>query len=67
MKPTVLGCIKRHVARRLREVFVLVYSALVRGGVIHPALGPQHKDVDPVGPLLEKGQKDAQMAGTSLL
>ena len=54
----VLGCIKKGVASREREVIVPLYLALVRplSGVLHPGLGPQYrKDVE----LLEQVQRRA--------
>jgi len=55
----VLGCIKRSVASRSREVILPLYSALVRPhqGSCVQHLSPQHrKDMD----LLEQGQRRPQ-------
>ncbi|KAK4813001.1 hypothetical protein QYF61_004177 [Mycteria americana] len=54
----ILGCIKRSVASRSREVILLLYSALTRSRLEYclQLQGPQHKtDVD----LLERVQKRA--------
>ncbi|GAB0203760.1 hypothetical protein GRJ2_002841600 [Grus japonensis] len=54
----VLGCIKRGVTSRSREVILPLYSALVRPppGVLHPALGAQYRrDME----LLERVQRRA--------
>ena len=54
----ILGCIKRSVTSRLREVILPLCSCETPPGVLHPVLG--HGDVE-MGP--EEGHEDDQRAG----
>ena len=62
----VLGCIKRSMTSRLREV--ILYSGETPPGVPHPALGASVQERHgAVGASPEEGHKDDQKAGAPLL
>lgn len=64
-----LGCIQRSMTRRLREVILLLCSALVRPGVLRSSLGPSalERQQRPVGPSSEYGNEDDQSARAALI
>jgi len=64
----ILGCIKRSVASKSREVILHLYSGETSLGILHSALEPQHKkdmDLLDMGP--EESHKDDLRAGAPLL
>ncbi|GAB0195605.1 hypothetical protein GRJ2_002025800 [Grus japonensis] len=64
----ILGCIKRGVTSRLREVILPLHSDETPSGVLCSALGSSVQEGHgPVGVSPEEGHKDAQRAGAPLL
>ena len=56
----ILGCIKRCVTSRLREVILPLYSRETPPGVLHPVLKPSRQEHRVVGAGQEEGHKDDQ-------
>ncbi|PKU45454.1 rna-directed dna polymerase from mobile element jockey- hypothetical protein [Limosa lapponica baueri] len=64
----ILGCIKRSVASRVREVILPLCSRETPHGVLHPALeSPTEAGHRPVGMGPQEGHKDGQRTGATLL
>ncbi|GAB0179209.1 cAMP-dependent protein kinase inhibitor alpha [Grus japonensis] len=64
----VLGCIKRGVTSRSREVILPLCSGETPPGVLHPALGPTTEEGHgAVGASPEEGHEDDRKAGAPLL
>ncbi|PKU48087.1 rna-directed dna polymerase from mobile element jockey- hypothetical protein [Limosa lapponica baueri] len=64
----ILGCIKRSVASRSREVIMPLHSHETPPGVLHPALESSAQERHgPVGVGTKEGHKDDQKDGASLL
>ncbi|GAB0190473.1 mitochondrial enolase superfamily member 1 [Grus japonensis] len=63
----ILGCIKRGVTSRSREVILPLCSHETPPGVLHPILGPQHNRHGAVGASPEEGHEADQRAGAPLL
>ena len=56
----ILGCIKRCVTSRLREVILPLYSRETPPGVLNPVLKPSRQEHRVVGAGQEEGHKDDQ-------
>ncbi|PKU36391.1 hypothetical protein llap_13305 [Limosa lapponica baueri] len=65
----ILGCVKRSMAIRSREVTLPLYSTLVRPHLEYciQLWGPQHKGHGSIGVSPEEGHEDDERAGAPLL